>query len=130
TRSGVSPTWACTSWTTSTDVGILCAAVRLYSIAVLGWVILSWIQVPATHPLARVTVFLDRIIYPVILPLRRIIPPLRLGAGALDLSPVVLLIGLSFLQRTVCGCLGRPLRGRILQPKFRKPLQGEAPSCL
>jgi YggT family protein len=83
-------------------VGILCAAVRLYSIAVLGWVILSWIQVPATHPLARVTVFLDRIIYPVILPLRRIIPPLRLGAGALDLSPVVLLIGLSFLQRIVC----------------------------
>jgi len=83
-------------------VEILCVALRLYSIAVLAWVILSWVQVSATHPLARVTAFLDRIIYPVILPLRRVIPPLRLGGGALDLSPVVLLIGLSLLQRIVC----------------------------
>jgi YggT family protein len=83
-------------------VEILCVALRLYAIAVLAWVILSWVQVPATHPLARVTVFLDRIIYPVILPLRRIIPPVRLGGGALDLSPIILLIGLSFLQRIIC----------------------------
>lgn len=81
---------------------ILCTIIRLYSFAVLIWVILSWIRVPSTHPLARVTVFLDRIIYPVILPIRRIMPPLRLGGGALDLSPIVLLVGLSLLSSFIC----------------------------
>jgi YggT family protein len=83
-------------------VGIICTALSLYSFAVLIWVILSWVRVPSTHPLGRITVFLDRIIYPVILPIRRVVPPLRLGGGALDLSPIVLLIGLSLLQGWIC----------------------------
>lgn len=83
-------------------MGILCTALSLYSFAVLIWVILSWVRVPSSHPLGRVTVFLDRIIYPVILPIRRVVPPLRIGGGALDLSPIVLLIGLSLLQGWIC----------------------------
>jgi YggT family protein len=79
-------------------VAILCWAVQLYVLAVLAWVVLSWVRIPSTHPLARVTTFLDRITYPVILPLRRIIPPLRLGGVMLDLSPIVLLLGLSLLR--------------------------------
>jgi uncharacterized protein YggT (Ycf19 family) len=47
--------------------------------------------------LGRVSIFLDRIIYPVILPLRRVIPPLRLGGGMLDLTPIVLLVGTNIL---------------------------------
>lgn len=70
----------------------------IYFYAVFIWVILSWIRVSSTHPLGRVQVFLDRIIYPVILPLRRVIPPIRLGGGALDLSPIVLLIGIQLLR--------------------------------
>lgn len=83
-------------------MGIICTALSLYSFAVLIWVILSWVRVPSTHPLGRITVFLDRIIYPVILPIRRVVPPLRLGGGALDLSPIVLLIALSLLQGWIC----------------------------
>ncbi|MGH8911865.1 MAG: YggT family protein [Acidimicrobiia bacterium] len=83
-------------------MGIICTALNLYSLAVLVWVILSWVRVPSTHPLGRVTVFLDRIIYPIILPIRRVVPPLRLGGGALDLSPIVLLLGLSVLGRIIC----------------------------
>lgn len=81
---------------------LICTALNLYSLAVLIWVILSWVRVPSTHPLAKVTVFLDRIIYPLILPIRRVVPPLRLGGGALDLSPIVLLLGLSILGRLIC----------------------------
>lgn len=81
---------------------IICLALRLYWFAILIWVILSWVRVPASHPLGRVTVFLDRIIYPVILPIRRIMPPLRLGGGALDLSPIVLLLGISLLRQFIC----------------------------
>lgn len=80
----------------------ICLLLAVYSLAVLLWVILSWVQVSSTHPLARVVVFLDRIIYPVILPLRRVIPPIRLGGGLLDLSPIILLIGLSLLRGFTC----------------------------
>lgn len=69
----------------------------IYFYAVFAWVILSWIRVSSSHPLGKVQMFLDRIIYPVILPLRRIIPPIRLGGGALDLSPIVLLLGIQIL---------------------------------
>jgi YggT family protein len=76
---------------------LIATIIEVYFYAVLIWVILSWIQVSSTHPLGRVQIFLDRIIYPVILPIRRVIPPVRLGAGALDLSPIVLLVGLRIL---------------------------------
>lgn len=79
-------------------IDLLITLLQIYFYAVLAWVILSWIQVSSTHPLGRIQVFLDRIIYPVILPIRRVIPPIRLGGGALDLSPIVLLIGLRILM--------------------------------
>jgi YggT family protein len=83
-------------------VSIICLLLQIYFLAVLAWVILSWVQVSSTHPLGRVQVFLDRIIYPVILPLRRVLPPLRLSGMALDLSPLVLMLGISLLRRFVC----------------------------
>lgn len=73
----------------------------LYFYAVFAWVILSWIRVSSTHPMGRVQMFLDRIIYPVILPIRRVIPPIRIGGGALDLSPIVLLLGVQLLRRLI-----------------------------
>jgi len=88
-----------------TLAGILILVLQLYFYAVIAWVILSWIPTSSTHPLGKVNVFLDRIIYPVILPLRRVIPPVRLGGGMLDLSPIVLIIGLRLLM----GLVGRIL---------------------
>jgi YggT family protein len=78
-------------------IGIIILILQVYFYAVLAWVILSWIPTSSTHPLGKVSIFLDRIIYPVILPLRRVIPPLRLGGGMLDLTPIVLLIGINIL---------------------------------
>lgn len=83
--------------------GVLILILQIYFYAVLAWVILSWIPTSSEHPLGRVNVFLDRIIYPVILPLRRVIPPLRLGGGMLDLTPIVLLIGIQLLMGLVRG---------------------------
>lgn len=82
---------------------ILADILGIYRIAVFAWIIMSWVRISSTHPLARLQLFLDRIIYPVILPLRRVLPPLRLGGMMLDLSPIVLLILLSVLQSLVRG---------------------------
>lgn len=81
---------------------ILCFALQAYSLLILLWVILSWVRVGSDHPLGRVVVFLDRIIYPLVLPLRKVIPPIRLGGAMLDLSPIVLLLAISLLSRFVC----------------------------
>lgn len=77
------------------DVIVFLLQVYLY--AIIAWIILSWIRVSPDHPVARLSLWLDRLIYPVILPLRRVIPPLRLGGGLLDLSPIVLIIGVQIL---------------------------------
>ena len=78
-------------------LGVIVLILEVYRIAILGWVILSWIPVSSGHPLGAVSRFLDRIIYPVILPLRRVIPPVRFGGGMLDLSPIILLIAISVI---------------------------------
>lgn len=78
-------------------IDILITALRIYFYVILVWVILSWIPTSPGHPLSRLSVFLDRLIYPVILPLRRVIPPVRLGRGMLDLSPIILIIGIQIL---------------------------------
>ncbi|REK19766.1 MAG: YggT family protein [Actinobacteria bacterium] len=76
---------------------IIIFLLQIYLYAVIAWIILSWIRVSPDHPVAKLSVLLDRIIYPVLLPLRRVIPPLRLGGGLLDLSPIVLIIGIQIL---------------------------------
>ena len=83
--------------------GVLLLILQIYFYAVLAWVILSWIPTSSEHPLGKINVFLDRVIYPVILPLRRVIPPVRLGGGMLDLTPIVLLIGIQLLMGLVRG---------------------------
>ncbi len=74
------------------------AALDIYFYAVFAWVILSWIPMSGGHPLARLQEILDRIILPVIRPLRRVVPPIRLGGGALDLSPLILLVGIRIIR--------------------------------
>lgn len=76
----------------------ICLALYIYSLALFAWVILSWVRVSSTHPLAKLQLMLDRIIYPVILPIRRYVPPLRLGGVALDLSVILVFI----LIRVIC----------------------------
>lgn len=82
---------------------ILADILGIYRIAVFAWIIMSWVRISSTHPLARLQLLLDRIIYPVVLPMRRVLPPLRLGGMMLDLSPIVLLILISVLQSLVRG---------------------------
>jgi YggT family protein len=72
--------------------GLVNLAFQLLFWAVLIWVILSWVQTTPGHPLRQVQRFLDRLILPLIRPIQRVVPPLRIGAGALDLSPLILIL--------------------------------------
>lgn len=79
--------------------GLVDLAFQLLFWAVLVWVILSWIQTTPDHPLRQLQRALDRLVLPLIRPIQRLVPPLRLGAGALDLSPLILIFLLRLLRR-------------------------------
>jgi YggT family protein len=83
-------------------VRIICSLIQLYVLVVFARILLDWVRVPSEHPVGRVRSALATVVDPLLIPLRRIIPPVRMGGAALDLSPLVLLIGLSILSRAVC----------------------------
>jgi YggT family protein len=76
---------------------LLCYALTLFKFAVLGRIILSWVPMRPGSGLAPVGEFLYRVTEPVLGPLRRAIPPLRMGAMALDLSPIIVFIGIQLI---------------------------------
>lgn len=70
---------------------MLATIIDFYSLVVIGAVIISWARLPPSHPLANLLYSLTE---PALGPIRRVIPPM----GGLDVSPLVLLIGLQLLK--------------------------------
>ena len=71
---------------------LISALIDLYSIVVLAAVIMSWLPVDRRSPLAMM-VF--RLTEPALAPIRRALPSM----GALDFSPMVLLLALQLLKQ-------------------------------
>jgi YggT family protein len=69
----------------------------LYFWVLLAHVIFSWIPRPP-EPLMPFVLGVRALVEPVAAPLRRVIPPLRLGGIALDLSILILFFGIRILQ--------------------------------
>lgn len=80
---------------------ILCLALTAFYIILIVRVIFSWIPRPP-GPLLPVANAAAAATDWAILPLRNVIPPVRLGAVALDLSILVLFFGVSILRSLVC----------------------------
>ena len=63
----------------------------LYSLVVLGAVVVSWLQLPPSNPIVTL---LGTMTEPLLAPIRRILPDM----SGLDFSPLVLLFGLRLLR--------------------------------
>ena len=72
----------------------LARLIDLYSLVVLGAVILSWTQLSPYHPIAKL---IHSLTEPVLAPIRKAIPTM----GGLDFSPMLLLVGLQVLRNIV-----------------------------
>jgi YggT family protein len=83
---------------------VVCGVGVLYLIAIFARILLSWFPLNPDGVMATIGGFLYMITDPVLAPLRRIIPPLRLGNIALDLSAIVVIIGLNVIL-SILGCL-------------------------
>jgi YggT family protein len=82
---------------------IVCDLITLYVILIVVRIVLTWFPLDPDGALATIAGFLFAITDPILGPLRRAIPPIRLGSAAIDLSPIIVLIGLQILQRILCG---------------------------
>jgi YggT family protein len=82
---------------------VLCALVDLYALIVLVRVIFSFFPVTPGSGGARIVEALDLVTRPLLDPIRQVLPPLRVGAAGLDLSPLVLILGLR-LVTSLLGC--------------------------
>ncbi len=64
---------------------------------VLAYIIMSMLPIPYSRTSSAIRNFLDQTVGPVLAFFRRFIPPL----GPIDLSPMILLLGMSLLWRGV-----------------------------
>ena len=83
-------------------MGIVCTLLSVYSIAIIARIVLDYIRVPSDHPVGRIRNLLAAVIDPALLPLRRVLPAIPAGHMRIDLSPIVLIIGVSIVQDILC----------------------------
>jgi len=69
--------------------------------AIIGRALLSWFPMGPSNPFRPLAVILHQITEPVLAPLRRIIPMI----GMFDISPIVALFLLQFIQRILLNAI-------------------------
>ena len=87
---------------------VLGAVLGIAQLILLARVVLDWAVVLAGPPVPggardRLTQALYRMTEPVLAPLRRVIPPLRVGGVGIDLSVILLFLLISVLRSIVSG---------------------------
>lgn len=81
---------------------IVCTLLGIYLIIVFVRVVLSWFPIDPDGPIATVAGFFHLLTDPIMEPLRKALPPVRMGSVGLDLSPIVVIIGLQVLRGALC----------------------------
>jgi YggT family protein len=75
----------------------------LYSWVIIAAALISWVSPDPRNPIVT---FLRQATEPVFAPVRRLLPPWK--TGGLDLSPVIVLIAIQFVERVILPNLVRP----------------------
>ena len=87
-------------------MAVVCWVLQLGMFAILAWIILSYVvnfgRIPWGHPVRKVYDALAKGIDPLLRPIRAVVPAVRMGGAALDLSPLILIVGLGIILRIVC----------------------------
>lgn len=76
---------------------------QIFLLCLLGRIVLSWFPPSRPGPVETLRVVLFRITEPVLGPIRALLPPVRIGGMGLDLSPMIVFIGLEILLAWLPG---------------------------
>lgn len=85
---------------------VICRVIEIYIFVIIIRLFMSW--VPPTPGSTYQTIYdgFVTVTEPVLAPVRSILPPLRMGAMMLDLSPLLVIVGLNLLATAICDGLG------------------------
>ncbi len=78
---------------------VVCLFLNLFWLVVLARMIMSWVRITPGTPVASIYSVVFSITEPVLGPLRRMIPPVRMGVAAIDVSPIIVIVVIIL----VCG---------------------------
>ena len=81
----------------------VCLAANLYFYALFARILLSWFPISPGGVAAQAYSALYSVTEPVLGPVRRAVPPVRLGAMSLDVSVIIVVFGLRILLGII-GC--------------------------
>jgi YggT family protein len=81
---------------------LVCGLLQIYLLIVLVRIVMSWFPLQPGGAAAQIAGVLITITEPVLGPLRRVIPSVPIGGMRLDLSPLVLILGINILQGVIC----------------------------
>ncbi|HET6795484.1 MAG TPA: YggT family protein [Acidimicrobiales bacterium] len=76
---------------------------QAYVYILFARIILSYFPISPGSALEPVVRVLRGLTEPVLAPVRRALPPMRFGGVGLDLSPIVVLVGIYLIERLVVG---------------------------
>jgi uncharacterized protein YggT (Ycf19 family) len=80
----------------------ICDLINLLIIVVFVAAILTWFPSNPGTGFYQITKFFRMITDPIYRPLRRIIPPIGSGSVRMDITPLIVIIGLELISRLVC----------------------------
>ena len=85
---------------------LICTLLRFFLYFMLAWIILSYVagygRLPWGHPVRRIYDLANRVMDPLLRPIRSVLKPVRMGSMALDLSPLVVWFVVLLLIRALC----------------------------
>jgi YggT family protein len=73
----------------------------VYSLLIILYVLMSWLQLPYNVWVGRIRGFLHDTVEPILRPIRAVLPPL----GGFDLSPLIALFGIGIIQQIIQSIL-------------------------
>jgi YggT family protein len=82
-------------------VDIIRALLIVYEVIVLVRVFSSWFPVPHSGPFRVILNVVYDLTEPILGPLRRMLPPVRMGMVAMDLSPIIVFIVISVVLASI-----------------------------
>ncbi len=81
---------------------IICFALLAYMVMIIVRIVMTYFPLDPDGMMATIAGFLFVVTDPVLGPLRRVLPPIRIGSMALDISPIVVIIGIQILLGVIC----------------------------
>jgi YggT family protein len=81
---------------------IFCILLTVYWVILLVRILSSWFPIPPSGPIRTVMDLVYAVTEPVLRPIRGLLPPVRMGAVAFDLSPIIVFVIIQVLQYSIC----------------------------